>query len=225
MTSEERELSGGRLRTPRAAAIAGIAFSFLLGGSIVLLRLARTGDPGGPASLAGIDPRRVTLALELVPFAGIAFLWFVGVLRDRLSDREDRLFATVFLGSGLLFLAMLFLGAAVMGSIIMTPMAADPDAAGTQTYRLARALTSNIINVYGIKMAAVFMGVTSTLVLRTAFVPRWFAYAGYALSLPLLFGSQVIDWGFLVFPAWVLLVSTHVLVDNFRRGRRHERAP
>jgi len=43
-----------------------------------------------------------------LPFAGIAFLWFIGVLRDRLGELEDRFFATVFLGSGLLFLAMLF---------------------------------------------------------------------------------------------------------------------
>jgi hypothetical protein len=55
------------------------------------------------------------LALYLVPFAGIAFLWFIGVLRDRLGELEDRFFATVFFGSGLLFLAMLFASAAVAG--------------------------------------------------------------------------------------------------------------
>lgn len=46
------------------------------------------------------------LALGLVPFAGIAFLWFIGVLRDRVGVAEDRFFATVFLGSGLLFVGM-----------------------------------------------------------------------------------------------------------------------
>ena len=50
----------------------------------------------------------MTLALNIIPFAGIAFLWFMGVLRDRFGQQEDRFFATVFLGSGLLFLAMLF---------------------------------------------------------------------------------------------------------------------
>ena len=55
--------------------------------------------------------------LYLVPFAGIAFLWFIGVLRDRLGEREDSFFATVFLGSGLLFVAMLFASAAVVGGI------------------------------------------------------------------------------------------------------------
>ena len=52
----------------------------------------------GPASFA---------ALYLAPFAGIAFLWFVAVIRDQIGDREDRFFATVFFGSGILFVALL----------------------------------------------------------------------------------------------------------------------
>jgi hypothetical protein len=52
-----------------------------------------------------------------VPFAGIAFLWFIGVLRDRLGELEDRFFATVFFGSGLLFLGMLFLACAIVGGL------------------------------------------------------------------------------------------------------------
>ena len=60
----------------------------------------------------------MAVALNLIPFAGIAFLWFVGVVRDRVGEREDRFFATVFLGSGLLFVAMLFVGAAVAGGLI-----------------------------------------------------------------------------------------------------------
>ena len=50
------------------------------------------------------------MGLYLVPFAGIAFLWFIGVVRDRIGEREDKFFATVFFGSGLLFVAMLFAG-------------------------------------------------------------------------------------------------------------------
>jgi hypothetical protein len=47
----------------------------------------------------------VKSSLALLPFAGIAFLWFMGVIRNRLGEREDKFFATVFLGSGLLFVA------------------------------------------------------------------------------------------------------------------------
>lgn len=68
------------------------------------------GHPLGPPDPAAagawlIDPTRrsaLVVALNLVPFAGIAFLWFIGVVRDRIGPREDRFFASVFLGSGLL---------------------------------------------------------------------------------------------------------------------------
>ena len=104
-----------RLRAPRAAAIAGILFSVLLIASILLLRQAVPADPLEAGAWLQTRADTVALALNLVPFAGIAFLWFIGVLRDRLGEREDRFFATVFLGSGLLFLAMLFFSAAVAG--------------------------------------------------------------------------------------------------------------
>jgi hypothetical protein len=42
------------------------------------------------------------VGLYLAPFAGIAFLWFIAAIRSQLGEREDRFFATVFLGSGLL---------------------------------------------------------------------------------------------------------------------------
>jgi hypothetical protein len=61
------------------------------------------------------------------------------------------------------------------------------------------------------------MIVTSTLAIRTAFASRLIAFLGYALSLPLLFGIRLIDWGFLVFPGWVLLLSLYILIDNLRR--------
>lgn len=211
-----KPLGSKRFRTPRAAALAGIVFSLLLIAAIAMLRFAMPDQPDRPEAWLAVDPRQVFLALNMIPFAGIAFLWFIGVLRDRLGAREDRFFATVFLGSGILFLAMLFAGGAVMGSM-MIAHAADPTAlTGSPAFTIARALTSNIVNIYAIKMASVFMIVTSTLVLRTGFAARWIAFVGYALSLPLLFGSRLIDWGFFVFPGWVLLMSAYILFDNMR---------
>src|SRR5260370_28683872 len=109
--------AGSPLRTPRAAAVAGIVFSVLLIAAFVLLRLSVPADPRVAGTWLTDSGRRVAVAigLNLVPFAGIAFLWFIGVLRDRIGEREDRVFATVFLGSGLVFLAMLFVAAAVRG--------------------------------------------------------------------------------------------------------------
>ena len=112
---QELTFSRSKLTTPRAAAIAGIAFSLLLITSLVLIRLSVPEDPQDAGDWLAGGWQTVSLALNLLPFAGIAFLWFIGVVRDRLGEYEDRLFATVFLGSGLLFLAMLFASAAVAG--------------------------------------------------------------------------------------------------------------
>ncbi len=206
-----------RLRAPRAAAIAGIVFSALLIASIMLLRRSVPADPMEAGAWLSTSAKTVTLSLNLVPFAGIAFLWFMGVLRDRLGVREDPFFATVFLGSGLLFLALLFLSSAVVGGIIVAFMAAPDGMTTSSTFRFGRAVTYEIMNVYAYKMAGVFMVATSTLALRTQIVARWIAYVGYALALVLLLSGRSIDTSILVFPLWVLLVSVYILFANFRR--------
>ena len=107
------------LKAPRAAAIAGILFSLLLIASVLLVRVSVPADPREAGAWLTTRAPTVALAMNLVPLSGVAFLWFIGVLRDRLGMHEDRLFATVFLGSGLLFLAMLFLSAATAGGIVL----------------------------------------------------------------------------------------------------------
>ncbi|MEY6432830.1 hypothetical protein ABC977_10465 [Thioalkalicoccus limnaeus] len=205
-----------RWRAPRAAAIAGILFSVLLVTSLVLLRHAVPADPLEAGAWLETRADLVKLALNLVPFSGIAFLWFVGVLRDRLGEREDRLLATVFLGSAVLFLAMLFLSAAVAGGLIIAHAAEPERLLGSESFTVARAMTYEIMNVYAIKMAGVFMIVTSTVVLRTGFIARWLAFAGYGLAALLLFSGRHLEGILLVFPLWVFSVSVHILIDNLR---------
>ena len=206
------------LKTPRAAAIAGILFSVFLIAALVLFRLSVRADPLEAGLWLKTSSNTVALGLNLVPFAGIAFLWFIGVLRDRLGEFEDRFFSTVFLGSGLLFLGMLFASAAVAGGIILA-YAAKPEALlGSATFTFARAATYEIMNIYAVKMAAVFMISTSTLAIRTGFTPRWIALVGYSFALLLLVSGRYLDWIIMVFPLWVLLVSIYILIDNFRRA-------
>jgi hypothetical protein len=216
MMPPEQTLTAARLKAPRAAAIAGILFSILLITSFVILRHSVPADPLEAGAWLRTRANTVALALNLVPFAGIAFLWFMGVLRDRLGAREDRFFATVFLGSGLLFLAMLFFSAAVAGGIIIAYVAAPDSLLGSATFTFARAITYEIMNVYAIKMAGVFMIATSTLALRTGFIARWIAFLGYAVAVLLLLSSRYIEGILLVFPLWVLLVSLHILVGDLR---------
>src|SRR3974390_1020353 len=185
MPSDET-LTRGRLKTPRAAAIAGIVFSILLIAIIALLRMAVPADPGESGAWLSTHRRTVVIALNLVPFDGIAFLWFIGVLRDRLGQREDRFFATVFFGSGLLFLAMLFAAGAIVGALVVAFAAAPAQLVDSPTFHFARAAAYIIANVYAIKVAAVFMISTSTVAMSSRFAPRWIAILGYMLALILL---------------------------------------
>lgn len=217
--SENASLTRAHLKTPRSAAIAGIAFSLLMVAIIWLVRRSIPADPLESGAWLASDAKAAALALNLVPFAGVAFLWFIGVLRDRLGQQEDRFFATVFFGSAVLFLAMLFVSAAVGGALILAASTVDPnELINSTTFRFARAATYVITNIYAIKMAGVFMFSTSTVVIYTEIAPRWIAYLGYLLACLLLAGSYYISWSFAVLPVWVLLVSIYILADNLRRG-------
>jgi hypothetical protein len=208
---------GSPLRTTRAAAVAGIIFAVLLITALVLLRVSVPARPQVPGAWLNDSRRRaaVAIALNLIPFAGIAFLWFIGVLRDRIGEREDRLFATVFLGSGLLFVAMLFVTAAVAGATIATSASTTP---GADVLGLSRNLTGSLLNVYAMRMAAVFTLVTVNIARRTAIVSRWLILAGLACALTLMIGVGISPWVELLFPAWILALSLEILIEVLRAG-------
>jgi hypothetical protein len=207
------------LTTPRAAAIAGILFSLLLITSLVLIRVSVPADPQDAGDWLSQNWTKVNLALNLLPFAGIAFLWFIGVVRDRIGENEDRLFATVFLGSGLLFLAMLFASAAIAGGLINLYGVSPGVLISAGVYSFGRLITYQIMNVYAMKMAGVFMITTSTLSLRTGIFPRWMALVGVFLALILLLTVSLLYWAPIVFPLWVLMISVYILLVNIRKPK------
>lgn len=213
---EDKDAIGAGLKAPRAGAIAGILFSILLIISLVLIRLSIPDDPGDPGTWLAHSVKSINLALDLLPFAGIAFLWFVGVLRDRMGTREDRFLATVFLGSGLLFLAITFVSSAVTGGFMMAYQAIPGKLMDSGTYAFARTLAYELANVYALRMAGVFMFSTCTLAIRIGIFPRWMAFLGYALALFLLLSIGKFGWASLVFPLWTLVISVYVLFANFR---------
>jgi hypothetical protein len=204
---------------PRAAAIAGVIFSLLLIIGLVLIRLSVPPDPGQPGTWVSDAGRRnmVRLALNLFPFAGIAFLWFMGVLRNRLGAREDQLLATAFLGSGLLFVVSLFCAAALAAGLMEAIADGQVVLPNSESYYFGRRTVYMLLNVFAFKMAAVFMFSTGTIGLRTGFIPRWVALVGFGCGLVLLFVMTSWPWIGLLFPFWVLLVSAVVLVTELRR--------
>ncbi|WP_072687997.1 hypothetical protein [Rhodococcus marinonascens] len=215
MTGDTGEGQFRQLTTPRSAAVAGILFAALFATSLVLLRTALPADPHADPAWVGRGGSRISAALVLAPFAGIAFLWFIGVVRDRFGQLEDRFFSTVFLGSGLLFLASVFVSMAVAGGVLAVGRQSDIPQ-GDIVY-FGREVMLQINNVYAVRMAGVFMISLGTIWLRTGLMPRWLAVTTYILALTLLLIVSLSLWVTLVFPAWVLMISIYILV-----GRRHE---
>ena len=216
MTDTQVSLTRQALKTPRSAAIAGIIFAILYGASMVLLNVSLTHEPTAGLARTVTDPRSVTLALNLIPYAGIAFLWFIGVIRDLLGDSEDRLFATVFLGSGLLFLALTFIGAA-LAAALLTALAIESGVlvqSGVMLY--GSTVVYNIFNIYAVRMAGVFMISLATIWLRTGVMHRGWVFLTYVLALVLLLSMDYSFWVTLILPAWVLVISVYILVRNLR---------
>ena len=208
MTTDAPVLPARRWRSRRSAAIAGI-FAVLLLTALTMMRIALSEDSFQALQSDAQRRSLIRLSLHLVPFAGIAFLWFIGVVREQLGEVEDRLFSTVFLGSGLLFLAMLFIGAVTSTSLLTMLAGSDPNA---DLFAYGRSTTQTLISVYAMRMAAVFTLSVSTLGLRTSGLPRWVSYLGYLVALTLLLAAGEHKWFQLLFPAWVLLVSVVILV-------------
>lgn len=202
---------------PRGIAVSGMLFSVLYIVSLTLIRLSAPADPADPGNwLADANVRNsVRTALNLVPFTGIAFLWFMAVLRNRIGEMEDRFFATVFLGSGLLFVAMLFTAAALTSGLLET-FSTDA-AAASETYRVGRRMAYVLINTFGMRMVAVFMFVTSTIGLRTRTLSRGVSIVGYVLGIILLLSMSDFAWIALLFPLWALLVSAYIFLTDVQR--------
>jgi hypothetical protein len=206
------------IRTPRAAALAGIAFSLLFALALILVRTAVPADPDDAEQWLSDGSRHdaVLLGLGLVPFAGIAFLWFVGVVRDRIGEAEDRFFATAFLGSGLLFVGMIFAASAVAGGLIAAAEQNADRLLSSGAWELGRETTYQLMVVYAMRMAAVCVLAISTILLRTRLAPRWLVTSGYAIAVVLLLTVGSFAWVELLFPAWILALSVYVLVTSLR---------
>jgi hypothetical protein len=213
-------------RSPRSAGIAGVLFAILFATSVTILYLSVGQAARDTGQWLDESAEWVRFALGLMPFAGIFLLWFIGVVRARLGRFEDQFFATVFLGSGLIFLAMVFVATGAAGALVAGYGRDRAGFPGSPTYYLARDLITQIFSIYALTMAAVFLLSQATLWLRTKVMPRWMTYLTYVAGLVLLLIFSQSFWAILVFPAWVFLVSAYILVGTrFRRRRAATTAP
>ena len=150
--------------------------------------------------------------LYLGPFSGIAFLWFVAVIRDQIGEREDRFFATVFFGSGAAVRRAPVRGAGRRE--LHRRWASGSSTCGRRPRTrsgVTRSLAYTLLFGFATRAAAVFLFSTATLGLRTRTFPTWFALTGYAAGVLLLLVVNIWDWVVLLLPAWVFVISLSIL--------------
>ena len=152
-------------------------------------------DPQASGGWLAANTAEVALALNLIPFAGIAFLWFIGVIRDRLERGR------------IAFLRPCFWAAVSCSwACCLSPRRSSAPcwsrsktillSFASPAFRVARTLSYSLVNVYMVRMAGVFMISTSTVAMSTRFAPRWLAVLGYLLAVLLLLGSPFLRWSF-----------------------------
>ena len=172
MDGQAGHVTDRQLRTPRAAAIAGIAFAILFSTSYWLIFQRAPGSSGDLAEWLAAHGETVTSGISLLPFAGIAFLWFMGGVRDAIGYLEDQFFSTLFLGSGFLYLAMTFMSAATARGALSV-YAINPEiATEAELFDMARAISNAGMTVYAMRMAGMFTFVLGTIWMRTGLMPR-----------------------------------------------------
>jgi hypothetical protein len=181
-----------------------------------------------PSATASIDEinefygssgsRRVLLVgLYLMPFAGIAFIWFVVALRmweEGAARQVNIMLSNIQLVSGILYVALLFAGAAstsvLAASVEFSQGTIDPVAA----FQFPQ-FGNTLMLVFALRMAAMFVLTTSTIGRTSRVVPKWFAISGYVVAAFLLLSASLEAWLALVFPVWLLVFSVILL----RRAR------
>ena len=187
--------------------MAGVVFASLFGAALILIRTKMPENVAGSEEWLNSRRGGIQAATVLMPFAGISFLWFIGVVRDGFGRFEDRFFSTVFLGSGLLFLAMMFVAMSVAGGLVATQNAVINAGEHTEMIDLGKMVVLSASKTYATRMAAVFMMSLATIWLRTGLMPRWLVSVTYLVALAQLIAGDLSMWITLTFPAWVLVVS------------------
>ena len=222
MTEHATQRRIRKLSTPRAAALAGVLFAVLFGTALVMIKTAL--PEGGQPGSQWIDGAsgKLRVAAVLMPFAGIAFLWFIGVVRDGLGKYEDKFFSTVFFGSGLLFLAMMFASSAVGAGLVALRATKEDSAATGDVAVFGEHVLIALSNTYALRMAGVFMFSLATIWLKTRLMPTWLIAVTYVASVAILVASDFSIWVTIVFPVWVLLVSLLALVRAGVIDLRHD---
>jgi len=182
--------------------------------------------PGANASASDIndfyssaESRRVLLVgLYLMPFAGIAFIWFIVALRmwvEGTARGINILLSNVQLVTGVLYVALFFAAAASTSVLAASVEFSHGEIDPVVAHQFPQ-FGSTLLLVFALRMAAMFVFTTSTIARTSRIVPAWFSLSGYAVGLVLLLSASLQAWLALIFPIWLLVLSGVLLHRAFR---------
>jgi hypothetical protein len=211
-------------RSAMITATAGIIHSVLLLLAFWMYSSRVPGADAPDAELAAFyanpDDRKVILlaGLYLIPFAGIAFIWFTISLRMWLTGSVRRLtplLANLMLVCGIIYVALLFCAGA---SIAVTATIAEFTSAGVEPSlaRLFPQFGTTILLVFAMRMAAMTVFAMSNIGRTSGVLPKWFSYLGFLLGLTLLLTASLNSYLVILFPTWILIFCLILL--NKARG-------
>jgi hypothetical protein len=210
-----------------SAALAGIVYSVLAVISIsIVFRVPNASTEEEWSDWIGQPRHRrmLLVGLTLASIAAVAFLWFVAVVRRRVGEREDQFYATVFLGSALVSVAIWLVAISSITALAVAGVGGR-GAVGLDTARFARGFTFSLLLVAGPRVQALFVASTSTIFLRTKIVPKWLAYLGYAAAVVMTVVPVVTSPLGLGLPSFVLVSSAVILFVTEIRTAEPGRVP
>jgi hypothetical protein len=207
-------------RWERWSALAGVLFVGLFCVALAL-SLNSNDDPNELArSLANSGDRtQQFVAWFLYIASAIAFLSFLGTLRDMLVRRETgpgTLSSLVF-GPGVVFTA-LYIG----GVSLLTAPATLADESKFKLDPNTAEMFSDagyLLLVGGVMVAAVMVLATSTAALRTGVLPRWLGWIGLVVAVVMLL--SIYYFPMIIFAGWVLMVSLLMIVMAWKTEPVH----
>jgi hypothetical protein len=202
-------------RWERWSALAGVLFValFLVGFAV----MGNTGDTPSEVrdwyAEEGNQTRAFAAWLLLIA-AGLAFLSFLGTLRDMLARAETgpgTLSGLVF-GPGIAFTGLLVTAA----SLAVAPAALADDADFRLDANTAQMLTraAFLTLAAAVMIASILVLSASTAALRTGILPGWLGWIGLVVAVAMLF--SFLYFPILVFVAWVLVVSLVMVISAWR---------
>jgi hypothetical protein len=202
----------------------GLIHALLLISAAFLLKTRTPGVRATDEELIAfyLDPEKrrvvVVAGLYLIPFAGIAFIWFFTALRMWIiasAPRVNVLLSNVQLASGIIYTTLVLAAGGSMSvmaaSIELSDGAVDP--------MLARQFPqygASLLLVFAMRVAAMFVLTTTNLGRISGILPRWFVNVGFIVGVALLFTASLDSWFVLVFPGWIITFCV-ILIDRVRR--------